>query len=243
MNFFYYYIKIVKEYFSNKYFSIVSCFVIFFIYFLHFLLTFLINFENFNLVYWHFIAPFFVYISMIFFISLYYCEKKVSNKSVKVLFFTLLLKGLFIIIIKLIWNFLKVILIESNIIKVTEDSHLYPLFLLGFSWGMIYFASGYFVYCSLLKDKKKIKSFFHYSIEEFWQLLVYLFFSFFFSFMLIIFISFIISKIQNLVIFFQNDHIHKFIEDILTIAFNVFFAHMIALLLVENSIKNKRTIK
>lgn len=160
MNLFYYYIKIIKEYFSNKYFVMITSLVVFFIYFLHFFLDILIYFDNFNLVYWHFIAPFFIYISMIFFISFYYYQKIASHQSFLSLFFSLLLKGLMIIVIKLIWNFFKVILIESNIVIVHEDSNLYPLFLLGFFWIIIYFMSAYFVWYVLLKNKKKLKSFF-----------------------------------------------------------------------------------
>jgi hypothetical protein len=239
MNFFYYYIKIIKEYFSNKYFLIISICTVFFIYFLHKILFILMNFENFSLLYWHFIAPFFIYTSMIFFVTFYYYHKISKSKSFLSLFFTILLKGLVIIIIKLIWNFFKVILIESNIVVVKEDSHLYPLFLLGFTWYIIYSASQYFIHSSLSKHKKKLKSFFYYSIDNFWFILFNLLFAFIFSFIIIILSSFMLSKIQNIFSFLLTNNTHIFIENILSISFNIFFSHITALLFVYKSTNKK----
>ena len=243
MNLFYYYITIIKEYFSSKYFFLITFFTIFFIYFLFIILNFLINIENFYLVYWHFIAPFITYISMVFFISFYYYKKTKQQNNLLNCFSQLLLKALIIIVIKLIWNFCKIILIESNIIIIKEDSHLYPLFLLGFSWILIYFLSGYFVSYNLLKNKKKLKSFIQYSTEDFWFIILNLLFAFIFSFLLIIIISFIISKIENLFSFLLHHHIHSCIEEILSVSFNIFFAHIIALLFIFESIKNKKNNK
>ncbi len=237
MNLFYYYIKIIKEYFSDKYFLIITFSTVFFVYFLSIIFNYLLFFENGNLVYWHFIAPFFIYISMVFFISCFYYKKISKGKPMASIFFSLLFKSLIIIIIKLVWNFFKVILIESNIVIVNEDSNLYPLFLLGFFWCLIYFIASYFVWFNLLKNKKKLKSFWHYSIKKFWYILFNLFFAFIFSFLLIIIISFVISKIKNIFSFFQQKFVNFFIEDILSISFNVFFAHTIALLFVNDCIK------
>jgi hypothetical protein len=239
MNVFYYYLRIAKEYFSNKYFLLITLSVIFFLYFLHAIFFILIDFENLNLLYWHFIAPFFTYISMIFFIAFYYYKRISKTKSCLSIFFNILLYSLIIISIKLIWNFFKVIIVESNILIVREDSNLYPLFLLGVSWYLIYALSAYFIQCRLSNNKKKIKSFFYYSIENFWFFIFNLLFSFIFSFILIIISSFLLSKIQNIFTFLLTKQTHIFIENILSISFNIFFAHITALLFVDNATLKK----
>jgi hypothetical protein len=239
MNFFYYYLKIIQEYFSNKYFLMITLFTIFFIYLLHSVLFILIDFDNFNLLYWHFIAPFFIYTSMIFFITFYYFQKISNTRPFLSIFSSILLKSLIIIIIKLIWNFFKVIIIESNIIIVREDSNLYPLFLLAFSWYLIYSFSAYFVQCNLLNNRKKLKSFFYYNIKNFWLILFNLLFAFVFSFIIIMINSFILSKIQNIFTFLLTKKLHIIIENILSVSFNIFFGHITSLLFL-NTNNNKK---
>lgn len=241
MNFFDFYVAVVKEYFTYKYFFTTAFFTVFFIYFLHSILSFLFYFEDFNLLYWEFISPLFIYLSMIVVISFYSYRKILYNESFLSVLCIFLFKGFFIIILKLIWNFFKVILIQFNIIPVYEDSGLYPLFLLGFFWLWIYFFSSYLVWNKILKIQNK--SFLSYSIHECGLILFNLLFAFFFSFFIIIFISFILSKMQLFFSFLLKKNIHIFIEDILSISFNVFFAHMLSLLFVYQCFKNKKILK
>jgi hypothetical protein len=237
MNILYYYVEVIKNYFLNRFFLLFTTSVIFFIYIFHFILSLFFVLEFFNFIYWHFISPFFIYISMLFVICIH-CHRNSKKKTLNELFHNIIFIGLICIILKLAWNILKVILLESNLIIVREDSSLMPLFFLAFFWLLIYSFVAYFIPHRLMKNKKiSLKNFCLYIAQEFWMLLLHLLFSFLFSFLIIILISYVCAQLQFFS-FLKTTSIHTFIENILSIGFNVIFAHSISTLLLHTYLEH-----
>lgn len=234
-----YYFQILSLYVSNKFLLFISTFTIGIISFLYNFLSIIVSFEgkeNLDFIYWNFISPFITYISMIFFMCSVSVNEHGKNSKIRYFFLNIVYYSIGIIIIKLLWNIIKAIIVETNIFQVTENSPFYPIFLLLFFWVIIYFLVAYSIpfFISNSKDKFSFYQFFMYTKKNFWKLLLDLLFSFFFSLSLFILFSFFFSYAEKLVFFIDKKVIHEIIEGVLLVLFQVTFAHMISLLFMKN---------
>lgn len=242
MNFLQNYFHLFFVYVTNKLLVLITLIISLFIFFGYYFIN-AIDFwdvpENLNFIYWNFISPFIIYISMVFFASCLSILVLNKRERIRYLFFNSLYSLIFVIVIKLLWNLSKIILIDSSIFLIKFDSNLYPLFLLFFFWIMIYFFFSYYLPIVFLKQNKKISFylFIDYIIEKFWIILSNIVFSLLFSFGILFIFAFLFSQIEKIVIFlFTEDHyFHMWVENYLYILFQVIFAHSLILTILYKS--------
>lgn len=220
------YIALVKDYFYSKKLFIFSLFCAFCIYIFHFCLDTLFDSDQFSFIYFEFIQPFFIYISVVF-ILFYYSRSGVFKKKYEELTYKEILIIALLFLLKYIWNFAEVVCLETDIVQTNENSNLFFLFLLGITWLVIYFIGAFFLPKQFLIDSNKT-SFIHYSKKNFFPLIIYFLFSVILVFFIIFFFTLIISKIA-LMNFFSCQKIHFVIEEVVAIYFSVLLSHLIAI--------------
>lgn len=232
------YIFLVKDYFFSKKLIFLSFASVFFIYIFHFCLSIIFDSDQFYFIYWQFMQPFFVYISMIF-IFYFYSKNILLKKKYKELGYKEVIIIVILFLMKCVWNILEVLFLETDFIQTSENSKLYLLFLLGFLWITVYLISAYFFPKQFLGENNKI-SFFSYIKKYFFELCMYLIFSIIFVFFIIFCITFIASKL-SLISFLSCSVIHSFIEDILGIYCFILLAHLVCIYFLR--LYDKKVIK
>lgn len=238
MNIFYYYGSIFKEYLQNKKQIAFCLLTTVIIYLLHKILIHTIHTEYIDFIYWNLISPCFIYIFMTI-VCINYLDnryKKNSESSGK----NVIKVSSIMIIVKILWNTIKIIILESNLILVNEKSSLYPIFFTFLSWLCIYFFAAFKIPHAYFNNKKY--QCYSYILKNMSYLILNLLFAIIFSFSLIIIISYICAKIQGNISYFRSLLIHSFIEDFLSILFKIIFSHLIIIMIIK-TYKRKKALK
>lgn len=236
MNILYYYGSIFKEYIQNKKQIAFCLFTTIIIYLLHKILIHCINAEYIDFIYWNLISPCFIYIFMTIACINYLDNtyKKNNTSSDK----NVIKISIIMIIVKILWNAIKIIILESNLILVTEKSSLYPIFFTFLSWLCIYFFVAFKIPHAYFNNKKY--HCYSYILKNMSYLILNLLFAIIFSFSLIIIISYICAKIQGNIGYLRSSLIHSFIEDFLSILFKIIFSHLIVIMIIKTYKKKER---
>lgn len=237
MNIIHFHIAILKEYLTNKILFWQAFLITIIIYILHRITIYYIDSMYADFIYWNFLAPLFIYSFLIIF-TINYLQKNYQKKNENI--YKIIKTGIIIIFIKIIWNIIKIIFLESNFIQISEKSSLYPILFIFVFWICIYFIAAYFIPHSYFNQKNLI--IYKYIIKNMSELILNIIFCIFWSFIIIFVISFVCAKVQNIITITNQPFINHFIEDFLSIFFKIIFGHLLVIGIIK-TYKKKTYLK